>query len=105
MKRVHFTDTTSPTGDGTYILVDGELYTGVVDTADDGTILSLNTYQDGLEHGPQREFHHDGTPSNFYEAVSGHPVGESHQWDDDGNPTRRRVFSDSGRLLEDDGED
>jgi antitoxin component YwqK of YwqJK toxin-antitoxin module len=103
VKRVHLDDTTSFPGDGTYVLVDGALYTGeVVDTAEDGTIIALNTYVDGLEDGPQREYHYDGSPMTAYQAKRGFAVGEALQWDADGELSRRRLFSDTGHLLEDD---
>lgn len=100
MNRVHFDDTT--TDDGTYVYVDGVPFSGeVVDTADDGTVISINTYAGGRQEGPQREFHYDGSPSRAFTAVRGVPVGEAWEWFAGGGPARLRVFDDSGRLVVD----
>jgi antitoxin component YwqK of YwqJK toxin-antitoxin module len=100
MRRVHYDDTTMI--DGTYVLVDGEFYTGeVVDTSGD-VVISLNTYVDGLEDGPQREFFYDGSPSDAYQAVRGHAVGTSREWHPNGRLARVRVFDDTGSVESED---
>jgi hypothetical protein len=58
---------------------------------------------DGLEDGPQREFHDDGSPMTAYRARRGVAVGEALSWAAHGRLTRRRVFDHDGNLLEDDG--
>lgn len=103
MNRVHYSATTM-NDDNTYVCLDGSRYTGeVVTTASDGTVTRINTYVDGLEDGPQQEFHYDGTPSAAYTAKRGFTVGEALEWDADGEQSRRRLFDDEGDLLEDDG--
>lgn len=85
--------------EGAYVMYDGALYTGeVVDTADDGTVLALNTYRDGVENGPQREFYEDGSPKTAYQAVNGMTVGEAQDWHVDGRLARRQEFDQYGEL-------
>jgi antitoxin component YwqK of YwqJK toxin-antitoxin module len=103
MNRIHYDDT-SMNADNSCVLFDGVPYTGeVVDTAEDGTVISVNTYRGGLQDGVQREFHWDGSPSARYTCLRGMPVGEALEWDPDGRQTRRRVFDQHGRLVEHDG--
>jgi antitoxin component YwqK of YwqJK toxin-antitoxin module len=101
MNRVHRSET-KMNDDNTYVLLNGTRYTGeVVTTAPNGVVTAVNTYVDGLEEGPQQEFHYDGTRSAAYTAKGGFAVGEALEWDDDGDLARRRTFSDTGEILQD----
>lgn len=94
-RRVHFNDITRDDS-ATYVFVDGVRYTGeVIDTEGD-VVTSLNTYVDGLEDGPQREYYYDGSPRNAFEVANGHAVGESREWHPNGRLARLRIFNDIG---------
>jgi antitoxin component YwqK of YwqJK toxin-antitoxin module len=87
--------------EGTYVQRDGEMFTGeVVETADDGTVVSLNTYVDGLEDGPQREWYQDGARLSEYQARQGMAVGEALRWHDNGQLAGRRWFDQYGSVRE-----
>lgn len=102
IRRVHFGDITRDDS-ATYVYVDGVRYTGeVIDTEVGDIVTSLNTYVDGVESGPQREFYYDGSRRNCYEAVRGHAVGTSREWHENGRLARVRVFDSDGQLIDED---
>jgi antitoxin component YwqK of YwqJK toxin-antitoxin module len=85
--------------EGTYVQYEGANFTGeVAETLDDGTVIGLNTYVDGLEDGPQRAWTDDGTLVSEYQAVRGMPVGEAKDWYANGQLRRRQEFDQHGTL-------
>jgi antitoxin component YwqK of YwqJK toxin-antitoxin module len=104
-RRVHFRDITRDDS-GTYVYVDGAPFTGeVFDTGVGDIVSSVNTYVDGLEDGPQREFYYDGSPRAAYEVADGHVVGEAREWHHNGRLARLRVFNDIGWVDSDESWD
>lgn len=85
--------------EGTYVQYNGEDFTGeVVETLEDGTIIALNTYLDGLEDGPQRAWDADGVLVSEYSASKGMPVGESKHYHENGQLRRLQEFDQFGTL-------
>jgi antitoxin component YwqK of YwqJK toxin-antitoxin module len=62
--------------------------------------VSLNTYVDGLEDGPQREWYQDGARLSEYQARQGMAVGEALRWHDNGQLAGRRWFDQYGSVRE-----
>lgn len=61
--RVDEDDLDFDTDDYIVVLYEGEPFTGEgVETDVDGNVLTLSTYVNGREHGPQYEWYSDGTP-------------------------------------------
>jgi hypothetical protein len=92
----------------------GELFTGeVVDTDDDGQVVGLTTYEQGLEHGPQYELFPDGRKKAQGSCDRGGVVGVWREWHANGNLAELNVFNkyservrrlrwdESGELVED----
>jgi antitoxin component YwqK of YwqJK toxin-antitoxin module len=81
------------------VLYQGVPFTGeVVETDDEGTVIGLNTYRDGREDGPQREWFNDGMLRSEYHAAGGLPTGESREWHTNGQLARRQEFDQYGVL-------
>ncbi|SFS94236.1 hypothetical protein SAMN05660874_04422 [Saccharopolyspora flava] len=82
------------------VLYDGERFTGeAVDLLPDGTMVSLTTYTNGLQDGPDREWYNDGTPRSEGEFHEGLPVGTHRTWAPEGNLIREIEFSEGGRII------
>jgi antitoxin component YwqK of YwqJK toxin-antitoxin module len=81
------------------VLFQGVPFTGeVVELDDDGVVIELNTYRDGREDGPQREWFNDGMLRSEYHASGGSPTGESRDWHPNGQLARRQEFDQYGVL-------
>jgi antitoxin component YwqK of YwqJK toxin-antitoxin module len=95
--RVNIEDTT--VDEGETVLYQGEPLTGeVVDTAPDGTVITLRSYRDGREEGPQREWYDDGTPESEYRVTDSKLTGETLDWHPNGRLARRQEFDEFGQL-------
>lgn len=82
------------------VLHDGVRFTGVAeDRLPDGTLVSLTTYVDGLQDGPDEEWFNDGTRRSEGQFQRGVPVGIHRTWGPEGNLSREVEFSDAGRIL------
>jgi antitoxin component YwqK of YwqJK toxin-antitoxin module len=96
-QRVNFDDTDMDASQR--VLYQGELFTGeVVETDEDGVVIRVNTYRDGSEDGPQREWFNDGMLRSEYHATGGLPTGESRDWHENGQLSRRQEFDQYGHL-------
>ncbi|HVV22634.1 MAG TPA: hypothetical protein VHF06_24575 [Pseudonocardiaceae bacterium] len=97
--RVNLDDTTTDET-GTYRMYDGAPFTGeVVETAMDGTVVGLVTYQDGLERGPQREWYYDGQLRSEYVDLDGdRPAAVYQEWHENGRLAARKEFDRHGTL-------
>ncbi|WNM35242.1 hypothetical protein RKE30_35190 [Streptomyces sp. Li-HN-5-11] len=81
------------------LLYRGKLFTGEVVEYLGDALVSLETYQDGLRHGPNREWHKDGTLESEGMAREGRPVGVSREWHANGTLASERVFSEDGWTM------
>lgn len=98
--RVRYEDTTLDDSH-TYVYHEGAPFTGeVVDTSSDGTVISVNTYVDGLEEGPQREWYNDGSRRAEYQARRGQAIGVALEWYDNGKLAKRQQFDESSELVD-----
>jgi hypothetical protein len=101
VSRINIMDPEVDVDMGQRYLYRGELYTGeAVELGLDGTtIIGLWTLTDGLEDGPQKGWHPDGTLHSDGVSRRGIPVGEWRSWHPNGQLESLRVFSDNGDLL------
>lgn len=77
----------------------GELYTGeVVRFDEDGVLVELLNFTEGVSDGPQREWYDDGTRRSEYDTVDGSPRGVSLDWHPNGRLARRQEFDEFGTL-------
>lgn len=76
----------------------GELFTGEAVHVEDGKVLALTTYRDGVEQGPQWEVSPDGTKLCEGQCDQGHAVGEWRTWYPDGKPQSHKVLDRWGDL-------
>lgn len=84
-----------------YVMYDGKEYTGeVVETLDDGTVITLNTYRIGREEGPQFEYYTDGSPRSEYWIVNGRLTGESREWHENGQLALRQRYDEFGNVSQ-----
>lgn len=98
MMRVNMDDITRDQAE--YVLYNGERFTGeVVETTDDGTVIGVNTYLDGSEDGPQREFYYDGAPRAEYWMVNGKVSGEARVWHENGQLARLQHWNEYGEMT------
>ncbi|GHD55145.1 toxin-antitoxin system YwqK family antitoxin [Streptomyces galbus] len=82
------------------LLYRGQLFTGEVEEYLLGVRVSLETYADGLLHGPSRGWYRDGMLRYEMVAINGRAVGLSREWHPNGALASERVFSEEGgRLL------
>jgi antitoxin component YwqK of YwqJK toxin-antitoxin module len=99
LMRVNIDDTDSD--DGSMRLYQGVPFTGeVVETDGDGNLVYLNTYNQGFEAGPYREWYPGGglRAEGQVELGKG-PVGVWRQWYRNGQLSREDVYGDAGGLL------
>ncbi|WP_040804462.1 toxin-antitoxin system YwqK family antitoxin [Nocardia concava] len=77
-----------------------EPYTGEVEKyADNGQLVLLFNYADGVEDGPQREWWPDGSKRSEGVTRMGAAVGEWQHWYENGQLKERVVLDDNGLLL------
>ncbi|MFF5189746.1 toxin-antitoxin system YwqK family antitoxin [Streptomyces sp. NPDC000345] len=81
------------------LLYRGELFTGEVVEHLGGALVSLECYEDGLRHGPNREWYKDGSLRSEGTAQRGRPVGVSREWHPNGTLAHERVFADDGLTM------
>lgn len=96
--RVHRSDTS--TDDRLITLYQGKPFSGdLVAFADDGTMIELTRFENGIEHGPQYEWFPDGTQQLQGQCDRGQAVGEWLEQYPNGLLARYDVFNDFGELL------
>ncbi|MDA3646477.1 hypothetical protein LZ318_04500 [Saccharopolyspora indica] len=82
------------------VLYEGKRFTGEsVDELPDGTLISLTSYANGLQDGPDQEWYTDGSKRAEGLFRQGVPIGVHRTWDPDGRLVREIEFSDGGRIL------
>lgn len=65
----------------------------------DGTVQSLTTYRDGVEDGPYREWHRNGTLRTEGRSDLRHgAVGVWREWDASGRLVSEKSFGEDGEL-------
>ncbi len=98
MMRIDYDDVDG-NADGT-VLFEGAPFTGeVVDHWPDGTVQSLTTYRDGVEDGPYREWHRNGTLRTEGRSDLRHgAVGVWREWDASGRLVSEKSFGEDGEL-------
>ena len=83
-----------------YVVYDGQRFTGeAVETGYDGTVIGMNTYADGVENGPQREWWADGSLRSEYSMVKGQVIGEAREWHENGRLAKLQVWGNHGELV------
>ncbi|MER6129724.1 hypothetical protein ABT173_45650 [Streptomyces sp. NPDC001795] len=81
------------------LLYRGEPFTGEVVEYLGEALVSLETYEDGLRHGPNREWYKDGALQSEGMARRGRPVGISREWHANGTLASEKVFSEDGWTM------
>ncbi|GAA3434362.1 toxin-antitoxin system YwqK family antitoxin [Kutzneria kofuensis] len=79
-ERVNREQTTSDTEDGWMVRLNGVPFTGEVVDTENGRVVAVTSYQDGLEHGPSIEYYPDGSKQVEGQSAGGHAVGEWREW-------------------------
>jgi antitoxin component YwqK of YwqJK toxin-antitoxin module len=97
-ERVNRDQTTSDTEDGWMVRLNGVPFTGEVVDVEDGQVVMLTTYENGIEHGPQWEIYPDGTKRNEGTFNHGDTVGEWRTWFPDGRLQSYQLFDRWGDL-------
>ena len=83
---------------GLYFLGD-QLFSGEsVETLKNGTMATLTTYVDGVEEGPHRMWHDNGSLEFSCELHDGNPVGLARSWAEDGRLEEEQFFGAHGTL-------
>jgi antitoxin component YwqK of YwqJK toxin-antitoxin module len=90
--------TDSDTGDGLIVRVDGVPFTGEVVDTEDGRIVTITTYRDGEEDGPEIEYFPDGTKESEGTYSKGTVVGEWRTWYPNGQLKQFSHFDRWGAL-------
>ncbi|MEU5184935.1 hypothetical protein AB0G49_33355 [Streptomyces longwoodensis] len=81
------------------LLYRDELFTGEVVEHLGAALVSLECYEGGLRHGPNREWYQDGTLRSEGTSHRGRPVGVSREWHPNGTLAHERVFADDGLTV------
>jgi antitoxin component YwqK of YwqJK toxin-antitoxin module len=97
-ERVNREQTTSDTEDGWMVRVDGVPFTGEVVDTEDGRVVAVTGYQDGLEHGPSVEYFADGSKEVEGQSAGGYAVGEWREWYPGGRLKSYKVLDRWGDL-------
>ncbi|CAM00666.1 hypothetical protein A8924_1740 [Saccharopolyspora erythraea NRRL 2338] len=78
----------------------GQPFTGEEeDRLPDGTLISITTYANGRQEGPDREWYPDGTLKEEGNFSKGLPIGLHRAWRPDGTLARELEFSDEGLVI------
>ncbi|AQS72196.1 hypothetical protein B1H29_23745 [Streptomyces pactum] len=88
--------------DAQRLLHRGEPFTGEVTEHLGGKLVSLDVYAEGVQHGPSREWHKDGTLRSEGTVREGLPRGGFREWHSNGTLASRAVFDDDGLTLRED---
>ncbi|ATW49316.1 toxin-antitoxin system YwqK family antitoxin [Streptomyces peucetius] len=81
------------------ITYQGEPFTGEVAEYQNGHLVSLDEYTDGILNGKCREWHQDGTLRSDGIVRDGRAVGESKEWHPNGALKSRKFFDNSAASL------
>ncbi|WP_438488095.1 toxin-antitoxin system YwqK family antitoxin [Streptomyces sp. S186] len=87
--------------DDMLVYYDDKPFTGEVVARDgEGRMVSLVTYLEGMESGPQTHWYSDGTKKAEGAANLGTPMGEWLKWHPNGQLSERSVFNPKGRYVQ-----
>ncbi|MFB6782450.1 toxin-antitoxin system YwqK family antitoxin [Streptomyces sp. NPDC056352] len=81
------------------LLYRGAPFTGEVEERLGGVVVSLDSYVDGVQHGPGREWYKDGALRSEATARTGRPVGLSREWHPNDTPAVKQVFAEDGLTM------
>ncbi|MFJ4813839.1 toxin-antitoxin system YwqK family antitoxin [Streptomyces longwoodensis] len=81
------------------LLYRGELFTGEVVEHLGDALVSLECYEEGVRHGPNKEWYKDGTLRSEGASRNGRPVGVSREWHPNGTLAHERVFAEDGLTM------
>jgi antitoxin component YwqK of YwqJK toxin-antitoxin module len=90
--------TTSDTDDGWMVRVDGVPFTGEVVDTEDGQVMMVTTYENGIEHGPWWEIYPDGARQGEGTYDHGATVGEWRTWYPGGKLQEFNLFDRWGSI-------
>ncbi|MEU9371757.1 hypothetical protein AB0D71_45540 [Streptomyces avermitilis] len=99
MRRIDIDDPEVDMDPGQRLLYRGELFTGEVEERLGGAVVSLETYADGVLHGPNQEWYKDGTLRSEGTAREGRPVGITRDWHPNGTLAAEREFTEDGLTM------
>lgn len=98
MLRVNLSDTVE--GDFALVYHNGEEFSGeAVDVSDDGKIIALLTYRDGILNGPHWENHPDGSRAEEGTYTDGRATGVYRAWHPNGQPSKYYEFDERGNIA------
>ncbi len=93
-------DDVEVTGDGA-VLYQGRPFTGeTFETDPQDQVILEQSYLNGLQHGPEREYSADGSLFSEGQFRRGHEVGVHRYWHPNGQLSREEQFTDDGELVE-----
>lgn len=96
LPRIDIDDPDVDMDDSETLFYQGEPFTGEAVEYQGDSLVSLNTYKEGVEDGPVKEWYADGTPRSQGVMRGGFPVGEFNRWHPDGTPAAKTIMSADG---------
>ncbi|MFC7303503.1 toxin-antitoxin system YwqK family antitoxin [Streptomyces monticola] len=96
LARIDVDDPDVDMDEGERLLYRGALFTGEAVEYQQGALVSLDTYKDGVSHGPTNTWYPDGTLRTEAIMEEGFPVGESKSWHPNGTLASKRIMSPNG---------
>lgn len=96
MHRIDIDDPDVTMDDGERLYYRGNPFTGEAVEYQLGALVSLITYEDGVEDGPVREWYTDGTLRSEGVMRDGFPAGEFRRWHPNGRLAARTIMSANG---------
>ncbi|MEU3513593.1 hypothetical protein ABZ733_38330 [Streptomyces longwoodensis] len=97
--RIDIDDSDADLDDTQRLLYQDELFTGEIVERLGGALVSLECYEEGLRHGPNKEWYKDGTLRSEGTSRNGRPVGVSREWHSNGTLAHERVFAEDGLTM------
>lgn len=97
--RIDVDDSDVDLDDQHRLLFRGELFTGEVVEHLSGAVVSLECYEGGVRHGPNKEWYKDGTLRSEGTSRNGRPVGVSRGWHPNGTLAHEKVYADDGLTM------
>ncbi|MGJ5827532.1 toxin-antitoxin system YwqK family antitoxin [Streptomyces ossamyceticus] len=97
--RIDIDDPEADMDDEQRLLYRGRPFTGEVEERSGGVVISLDSYVDGLQDGPSREWYQDGTLRSEATVRKGSPVGFAGEWHPNGTLASEQVFAENGLTM------
>lgn len=98
-ERIDIDDSDVDMDPGQRLLYRGKLFTGQVEERLRGVVVGLDSYVDGVPHGPSREWYEDGVLRSEATARTGRPVGVSRAWHPNGTLAAEQTFAEDGLTM------